>query len=173
MNIGEILTPFELKSTSGKMVNSFNYHEYYALAIFITCNHCKYSQAYWNRIIKLANKFEEDNLAVVAINPNNPLIQPQDSFENIVQLSNQLNLPFEYLFDENQQVAKQLGATKTPEVFLFNSRRELVYKGAIDDSWDNEQTVTHVYLEDAIEYSLDGIEVDYPEVDGVGCSIKW
>jgi len=173
MNIGEILTPFELKSTSGNMVNSFDYHEQYALAIVITCNHCKYSQAYWQRIIKLANKFEEDNLAVIAINPNNAEIQPQDSFENMIQLNNQLNLPFEYLFDEKQEVAKQLGATKTPEVFLFNSRRELVYKGAIDDSWDNEQTVTHVYLEDAIEYALDGIEVDYPEIPAVGCGIKW
>jgi peroxiredoxin len=91
----------------------------------------------------------------------------------MIQLKKQLNLPFEYLFDEKQVVAKQLGATKTPEVFLFNSRRELVYKGAIDDSWDNEQTVTHVYLEDAIEYALDGIEVDYPEIPAVGCGIKW
>ena len=70
-------------------------------------------------------------------------------------------------------VMKQLGATKTPEVFLFNSKRELVYKGAIDDSWDNESTVMSVYLDDAIEYTLDGIDIDYPEVEAEGCSIKW
>jgi hypothetical protein len=66
-----------------------------------------------------------------------------------------------------------LGATRTPEVFLFNSRRELVYHGAVDDSWDNENAVMQVYLEDAIEYCLDGLEVDYPEIPPVGCSIKW
>jgi len=66
-----------------------------------------------------------------------------------------------------------LGATRTPEVFLFNSRRELVYHGAVDDSCENENAVMQVYLEDAIEYCLDGLEVDYPEIPPVGCSIKW
>jgi hypothetical protein len=70
-------------------------------------------------------------------------------------------------------VLKALGAERTPEVFLFNSKRELVYKGAIDDSWENEATVTSVYLEDAIEYALDGVDIDYPEVPAVGCSVKW
>ena len=68
---------------------------------------------------------------------------------------------------------RNLGAQKTPEVFLFNQKRELVYKGAIDDSWENEATVMSVHREDAIEYTLDGSDIDYPEVDAVGCSIKW
>jgi len=66
-----------------------------------------------------------------------------------------------------------LKATRTPEAFLFNSKRELVYRGAIDDSWENAKAVTRVYLEDAIEMSLDGLEVDFPEIQPVGCSIKW
>ena len=80
---------------------------------------------------------------------------------------------FPYLYDEDQQVLKALGTIRTPEAFLFNSKRELVYKGAIDDSWDNEHAVTRVYLEDALEYTLDGLDVDYPEIPAVGCSIKW
>lgn len=173
MNIGEILTPFNLKSTNGEFVSSYDYSDKYAFLVCVTCNHCKYAQAYWSRLIKLAQKFEEDNLGMVAICGNDADQYPLDGYENMKSLAEQFNLPFEYLHDVNQEVMKSLGATKTPEVFLFNQRRELVYKGAIDDSWDNDQTIMKVYLEDAIDYTLDGVEIDYPEVDPVGCSIKW
>jgi peroxiredoxin len=121
----------------------------------------------------LAKQYEEDNLGVLAINGNNIATQPMDSFEEMQRLVKQLEVPFHYLHDESQDILKQLGAEKTPEVFLFNARRELVYKGAIDDAWDNEAAVMRVYLEDAIEFALDGLEIDYPEVAPVGCSIKW
>ena len=173
MIIGDILKPFQLKSTNNEVVSTFDFSDKYAFMVLVTCNHCPYAQAYWPRIIKLAEKFEEDNLGVVAICGNDANIQPQDSFENMQRLAEQFRLSFPYLYDEDQSVMKQLGATKTPEVFLFNSKRELVYKGAIDDSWDNESTVMSVYLEDAIEYTLDGIDIDYPEVEAEGCSIKW
>lgn len=173
MNIGDLLIPFELPSVTGKNVSSFDYADKSAFLIIITCNHCKYSQSYWNRIVKLAHKYEEDNLGIVAICGNDAEKYPQDSFSNMVEISNQLQFTFEYLHDSEQQVLKNLGAERTPEVFLFNSKRELVYRGAIDDSWDNEATVTSVYLEDAIEYALDGVDIDYPEVPAVGCSIKW
>jgi peroxiredoxin len=121
----------------------------------------------------LAKQYEEDNLGVLSINGNNIATQPMDSFEEMQRLVKQLEVPFHYLHDESQDILKQLGAEKTPEVFLFNARRELVYKGAIDDAWDNEAAVMRVYLEDAIEFALDGLEIDYPEVAPVGCSIKW
>jgi hypothetical protein len=122
---------------------------------------------------KSGNKYEEDNLGIVAICGNDAVQYPQDGFSNMVDIATQHQFPFEYLHDENQAVLKALGAERTPEVFLFNSKRELVYKGAIDDSWENEATVTSVYLEDAIEYALDGVDIDYPEVPAVGCSVKW
>ena len=173
MKIGDILQPFELKSTNNQLISSYDYSDKYAFLILVTCNHCPYAQAYWPRVVKLARNYEEDNLGVVAINGNDETTVPQDNFENMKSLATQFDLPFEYLYDETQTVLKQLGARKTPEVFLFNQRRELVYRGAIDDSWDNEATVMSVYLEDAIEYTLDGIDIDYPEVEPVGCSIKW
>jgi peroxiredoxin len=173
MNIGDILKPFQLKSTNNEVVSTYDYSDKYAFLVLVTCNHCPYAQAYWPRVIKLAEKFEEDNLGVVAICGNDTAVQPQDSFDNMQRLAAQFRLSFPYLHDEDQSVMKQLGATKTPEVFLFNSKRELVYKGAIDDSWDNESTVMSVYLDDAIEYTLDGIDIDYPEVEAEGCSIKW
>ena len=173
MNIGDILKPFQLMSTDNKVVSTYDFSDKYAFLVLLTCNHCPYAQAYWPRMIKLAEKYEEDNLGVVAICGNDTNTQPQDSFENMQSLAAQFRLSFPYLHDEEQTVLKQLGATKTPEVFLFNSRRELVYKGAFDDSWENESTVMRVYLDDAIEYTLDGIDIDYPEVEAEGCSIKW
>jgi glutathione peroxidase-family protein len=143
------------------------------MVLVVTCNHCTYAQAYWPRLIRLFKKFEEDNLAMVAINGNDVSQQPQDGFEDMQRLAKQLRLPFPYLHDEKQDVLKSLGAEKTPEVFVFNSRRELVYKGAIDDNWESEPGVMSVHLEDAIEYTLDGLEIDYPEIPAIGCGIKW
>jgi len=173
MNIGDLLVPFNLRATNGENISSYDYAEKFAFVIFVTCNHCPYSQAYWSRLVKLSQKYEEDNLGMVAICGNDVSKYPQDSFENMTELYEQMKLQFEYLHDESQEVLKSLGASRTPEVFLFNQRRELVYKGAIDDSWENESAVMKVYLEDAIEYCLDGVEVDYPEIPAVGCSIKW
>ncbi len=173
MNIGDSLKPFCLKSTENQMVNSFDFADKYAMVLVVTCNHCPYALAYWPRLVRLFKKFEEDNLAMVAINGNDVVQKPADSFSEMQRLAQQYRLPFPYLYDENQAVLKSLGAQKTPEVFVFNSRRELVYKGAIDDNWENESGVMSVHLEDAIEYTLDGLEIDYPEIPAVGCSIKW
>lgn len=173
MDLGNKLFKFELPATDGSSYSNFSFADRSALLIIVTCNHCPYANAYWKRIVKLANRYEEDNLAIVAINPNDVDQYPDDSFENMKKLMRSLSNKFVYLYDEAQEVVKQLGASRTPEAFLFNSKRELVYKGAIDDSWDNAHAVTRVYLEDAIEASLDGLEVDFPEIKAVGCSIKW
>ncbi|MFZ9755272.1 MAG: thioredoxin family protein, partial [Bacteroidia bacterium] len=138
MNIGDSLKPFCLKSTENQMVNSFDFADKYAMVLVVTCNHCPYALAYWPRLVRLFKKFEEDNLAMVAINGNDVVQKPADSFSEMQRLAQQYRLPFPYLYDENQAVLKSLGAQKTPEVFVFNSRRELVYKGAIDDNWENE-----------------------------------
>lgn len=155
------------------MVSNYDFADKYSLLIIVTCNHCKYAQAYWSRLKQLAKKYEEDSLGIVAICGNDASAYPQDSFENMQQLHKQLALPFPYLHDEQQEVIKKLGAQRTPEAFLFNNKRELVYQGAIDDNWENEAAIMQVYLEDAIEYCLDGLEVDYPEIPAVGCTIKW
>ena len=173
MNIGDKMPRFNLLSVDEIVCNNFDFADKYAIAIVFTCNHCQYSQAYWTRIKKLREQFEEDNLAMLCVNSNDPAQNPEDSFENMKVIAHQYDIYPDYFFDESQTVAKEFGAERTPEVFLFNSKRELVYKGAIDDCWDNENNVTRVYLEDAIEYSLDGIEVDYPEISAEGCSIKW
>jgi len=173
MKIGEKLMNFDLPAVNGRRYSNFDFADKYALLVVITCNHCPYARAYWKRLISLAQRYEEDNLGIAAISVNDASQYPDDSFENMKKLSDELQFPFPYLYDESQETARTLGATRTPEVYLFNSRRELIYRGAIDDAWDNEAAVMRVYLEDAIEYCLDGLEVDYPEIPAVGCSIKW
>ena len=139
MNIEELLIDFELKSVSGELINTRNLSKKSALLIVVTCNHCPYALAYWNRIIKLAKNYEDDNMGTIAICGNNTETHPGDSYENMQMLSKKFSLPFEYLHDPSQKVIKHLGAERTPEVFLFNKDRQLVYKGSIDDNWENDQ----------------------------------
>ncbi|MBO6515416.1 MAG: thioredoxin family protein [Bacteroidia bacterium] len=173
MELGKKLFKFELPATNGKMYSNFSFADRSALLIIITCNHCPYANAYWKRINNLANRYEEDNLAIVAINPNDASRYPDDSFDNMKKFMRSGKYKFVYLHDEAQTIAKKLAAVKTPEAFLFNEKRELVYRGAIDDSWENPHAVTRVYLEDAIEAVLDGLEVDFPFIKPIGCSVKW
>ncbi len=173
MQIGDKLTHFQLKNIDNTIIDTRHFADKYALLIVVTCNHCPYALAYWNRLVKIYNMHEEDSLQIIAINGNNANTYPADSFDNMVTLHAKLKLPFPYLHNPVQDIIYQLGAQRTPEVFLFNNQRELAYSGAIDDNWENENAVLMDYLEDAIEFCLDGLEVDYPHIPAVGCSIKW
>ncbi|MBT8327476.1 MAG: thioredoxin family protein [Bacteroidia bacterium] len=173
MEIGKSLFNFKLKGTDNRFYDKFSFADRTALVLVVTCNHCPYARAYWDRLIKLYNMYEEDNLMILAINPNDADQYPADSFDEMKKLKKQLKLPFPYLHDEDQSVTTKLGATRTPEVFVFNSKRKLVYQGAIDDNWENASMVMRVHLQDAIEYTLDGMEPDYTEIPAVGCSVKW
>jgi peroxiredoxin len=174
MNIGEKLINFKLQATNGEWYSNFAFADKYALCVIFTSNTCDVSKAYWKRIVNLFDNYEEDNLALIAINSNDDTQSSDDSMDSMKQLLADLKHEhLLYLKDADQSLAKQMGATKTPEVFLFNSKRELVYKGVIDDNWENETQVMMAYLEDAIEYCLDGIDIDYPELSPVGCDIIW
>jgi peroxiredoxin len=176
LKIGDKLPEFNLLGYDNKIHSNYDYADKYALAIVFTCNSSAISRAYSNRLIKLFEKYEDDNLAIVGICSNDAAQSPKDSFEEMKKAAKKLGLDdlhFDFLLDEDQEVAKKFGATVTPEVFLFNRKRELVYKGAIDDNWESETGVTHVYLEDAIEAALDGVEVDFPEIKAVGDPIIW
>ncbi len=176
LNIGDKLPEFKLKGFDGKFYTNFDYADKYALAVIFTCNSSPVSKAYGQRLIKLFEKYEDDSIGIVGINSNDATQSPEDSFEQMQFVAERLglnDLHFLYLHDENQVVAKKFGAKINPEVFLFNRKRELSYKGAIDDNWENEAMVMSVYLEDAIEETLDGMEIDYPEIKPEGTEIFW
>lgn len=176
LQIGDKLPEFNLIGYDDKMHSSYEYADKYALAVVFTSNTSEVAAAYSNRLIKLFEKYEDDNLGIVGINSNDSAQSPNDSLEKMKKTAEMYKLDdihFSYLKDEDQSVAKLFGATAIPEVFLFNSKRELVYKGAIDDNWESESGVTSAYLEDAIEEALDGMEIDFPEIPNNGTPIIW
>lgn len=176
LQIGDKLPGFKLMGYDDKMHTQYDFADKYALVIVFTSNTSPQSIAYSQRLIDLFEKYNEDNLGIIGINANDSAQSADDSLEGIKKAAhhyklNQMN--FIYLKDETQDIARTFGATTNPEVFLFNSKRELVYKGAIDDNWEHEAGVTQVYLEDAIEMALDGMEPDYSEIEPVGSPIIW
>lgn len=173
MQLGSKLPYFELLGCDEQQHSLVDISDRSCVLVIFMCNHCPYVQAYLKRIEALIHKYYEDNLGVILINSNDASKYPEDSFEKMKQLAKQFHWESIYWYDETQEVAKLFGAERTPHAFLFNSSRELVYKGAIDDSWENPHHVTRIWLEDAIEMTLDGIEVDFPETSPVGCTIKW
>ncbi|MBC7383641.1 MAG: redoxin domain-containing protein [Bacteroidia bacterium] len=176
LQIGDKLPEFKLKGFDGKFYTNFDYADKYALAVIFTCNSSPVSIAYAQRLLNLFEKYEDDSMGIVGINSNDALQAPEDGLEQMRHVAGHLGLAdlhFLFLQDESQEIARKFGAKVNPEVFLFNRKRELVYKGAIDDCWQNEAMVTSVYLEDAIEETLDGMEIDFPETVAEGTPILW
>ena len=176
LQIGDKLPEFKLKGSDGNFYTNFDHADKYALAVVFTSNSSPISKAYSKRLMKLFEKYEEDSIGMIGIYSNDVVQSPEDDFAHMVQSAENLKLNerhFIHLYDETQSSAKLFGARVNPEVFLFNRTRELVYKGAIDDCWENEAMVTTVHLEDAIEETLDGMEIDFPETEAIGSPIIW
>jgi len=139
------------------------------LVMFI-CNHCPYVKAVLDRIIRDAQDLQHLGIGVVAINSNDATTYPEDSFENM----HRLNLPFPYLHDESQSVARAYGATCTPDFFGFNSDLGLQYRGRLDASGRNPGTPD--LKRDLFEAMKQVAETGHgprDQIPSMGCSIKW
>ena len=171
--VGDTATDFKLKNVDGKLVSLKDYMNAKGYIVIFTCNHCPYAKAYEQRIIDLDKKYAPQGYPVVAINPNDPVSYPDDSYENMVKRSKEKNYPFPYLIDETQDVAKAYGATKTPHVYLLDKSLKVQYIGAIDDNSESAKDVKDKYLEKAIAELQQGKPVAVSETKAVGCGIKW
>ena len=123
-------------------------------------------------MMALQREYGDRGFRLVAVNSNDAESYPEDSFDEMKARAEKVGFNFDYLYDEDQSVARALGAERTPEVFLFDRERRLVYHGAIDDSRD-ENEVRKRYLREAIEATLAGQEPLEPETPAVGCTVKW
>jgi peroxiredoxin len=164
--------PFDLPGVDGRSHSLADYADAPVLAVVWSCNHCPYVQAWESRMIDLQRELGERGFRLVAISSNDADTYPEDSFEKMQERAAQQGFNFDYLYDEDQSVLKAYGAERTPEVFLFDADRRLVYRGAIDDSRE-ESSVSERYLRDAIEAVLSGEEPPVSETPAVGCSVKW
>lgn len=174
--IGDVATDFNLKNIDGKMVKMADDKAAKGFVVIFTCNHCPYAVAYEDRIVTLDKKYRPLGYPVIAINPNDAVAYPADSFEAMQKRAKEKGFTFPYLVDETQQVAKTYGATKTPHVYLLqksNNKLVVKYIGTIDDNYQEADEVKEPYLANAIEALLAGESITTAETKAVGCSIKW
>lgn len=164
---------FVLPGVDGRDHGLDDYADATALVLIQSCNHCPYVRAWEDRVVALQQEYTERGVRFVLINSNDPAKYPDDSFDNMKVRARETRYPFPYLFDESQAVARQYGATRTPEVFLFDADLTLRYHGAPDDNYDDPAAVKQRYFRDAIEAVLAGRAPAPTETPARGCTIKW
>lgn len=142
------------------------------LVVVFECNHCPYVVASISRMNAMAQDCQQNEIGYVGINSNDPLVYENDSFANMEKRA-QKGMPYAYLHDSEQEVAHAYGAERTPEFFLFNAQRQLVYKGRMDDSPRDPNDVGVRDLDGAISAMLSGKEPDVTVTQSIGCSVKW
>jgi glutathione peroxidase-family protein len=173
---GDTVKDFSLKNINGKMVSLSNYKDAKGFIVVFTCNHCPFAKAYESRIIELDKKYAPKGYPVIAINPNDPSIAEEDSYDNMIARAKEKKYTFPYLIDETQQVAAAFGATRTPHVFVLqkeNGNNVLKYIGAIDNNSEDATKANEHYVQDAVNALLTGKPVTTTETKAIGCTIKW
>lgn len=171
--LGTKMPMFELKDPFGKLFKGDDLYGAKGLLINFTCNHCPYAQAVWPRFIKLAHYARDLGINTVAINPNINPDYPDDSPQEMVKKIKEWKIDIPYLVDETQKVAEAFKAQCTPDLYLFNVHKELVYHGRVDDNWQNEIKVTRHELREAITNLTSGKPISQDQKPSMGCSIKW
>ena len=172
LKAGSKAPDFNLLGVDGKRHSLSDYKNYDGLLVIFICNHCPYVKAKVGAIKELYEKFK-GKVAVVGINSNDPTNYPDDSFENMKIIASEKGLKFDYLVDETQEVAKRYGAVCTPDPFLFDKERKLIFHGRIDNAMNPEDVATEKTMIKNIEKFLSGQKIEKDFDPSIGCSIKW
>lgn len=161
----------DLPGTDGRKHSLSDLKEKRAVVVVFTCNSCPYATDYEDRIIAFAKKYAgpDDDVAVVAINVNTV---PADRFEKMKERAAAKGFPYPYLYDETQQIAKEYGAVFTPEFFVLDQDRRVVFMGGMDDNSQTDQVTKH-YLEPAVQATLSGKKPEITETPAIGCRIRY
>lgn len=171
--LGSSLPQFKLLNVDGAMVDNSFFEGAPASLVVFTCNHCPYVKGSESALNAAVNKFLPDGLKVIAISSNDAVQYPEDGFTKMQEKAQQLKLPYPYLYDETQEVAKAFDAACTPELYLFDRSQKLVFHGTVNDSPRDPSKVTTEYLSEAIAAVLEGSVPAQQFVHSIGCSIKW
>ena len=178
VKLGAIAPEFDLQnvnnSFSERMVSLETFLSYPALLVVFICNHCPYVVHIRDSFISFSREYESKGLGIVAISSNDVLSYPDDSPEKMKDDALRYDYPFPYLFDENQEVAKAYSAACTPDFFLYDEKRTLVYRGQYDSSRPkNSIPVTGEDIKKATDALLKGEKIIAEQMPSVGCNIKW
>lgn len=172
--LGTPAPDFRLPDPSGRSFSRDDFRDAPALLVMFLCNHCPYVKHIRDGLARFAREAESRGLAIVAINSNDVVGYPDDRPEKMAEEARAAGYVFPYLFDETQAVAKAYQAACTPDFFLFDRERRLVYRGQFDGSRPgNDVPVTGADLRAAVDAVLAGREVGAEQRPSLGCNIKW
>ena len=163
---------FSLLSTSNEIVELNKARGQNGTLIMFICNHCPYVVSALDEIIFEAKELIKNDIAVIAISSNDVSTHPDDSFENMQALSVDKKLPFPYLYDETQEVAKTYDAACTPDFFGFNSELSLQYRGRLNNKRESPNEIRRELYSAMIEIAKTG-KGPREQIPSMGCSIKW
>jgi peroxiredoxin len=165
---------FTLPDFNGKQYRLDDFRDSKALLVAFICCHCPYVIHVREGLVEMVKEYQQKGVAVVAVNANDIQQYPQDRPEMMAKDARDFGYTFPYLFDETQQVAKAYKAVCTPDFFLFDKERKLVYRGQMDDSRpENNHPVNGKDLRAAMDALLEGRQVPGNQKPSLGCNIKW
>jgi peroxiredoxin len=175
LELGTKAPKFSLTDTvTGKNVQLKDFRGNKALLVMFISNHCPYVKNIKEGITEYAKDYLPKGVGIVAISSNDIENYPDDSPEKMKEDAEKYGYPFPYLYDETQEVAKAYKAACTPDLFLFDEKHELVYRGQFDSSRpSNDEPVTGEDLRKATDKVLSGEEVPEDQTPSIGCNIKW
>jgi len=173
MPLGTPAPAFSLPGVDGKTWSLDSFSEAELLVVVFTCNHCPYAIASEDRLLEIQADYRDKGVRLVAISANDAAKYPDDSFDEMKKRAAEKRFTFPYLYDESQAVARAYDAACTPDIFVFDRDRKLIYNGRIDDNWQKPADVTRRDLRAVLDAALAGKSVDFEHVPSMGCSIKW
>jgi peroxiredoxin len=142
------------------------------VAVIFTCNHCPYALAWHGRLIDVAGEYAPRGVSTLFVNSNDAERYPADSLEAMQARVTDESWPAPYLHDRSQEVARAFAARTTPDVFVVDSEMRIRYRGAPDEDYD-DPAANALWLREALDDVLSGVELRRPETEPIGCSIKW
>jgi peroxiredoxin len=175
LELGTKAPDFKLQDvTTGKTTSLSTFSGQKALLVMFICQHCPYVVHVKEEIARIGRDYVPKGVGMVAISSNDVANYPDDSPEHLKGMAQALKLNFPVCYDESQEAAKAYHAACTPEFYLFNEKRELVYRGQLDDSRPkNTFPVTGKDLRSALDALLSGKAISPDQKPGIGCNIKW
>ena len=173
IKLGMPAPDFSLCGVDGSLYSLASFKLKPILLILFICNHCPYVQAVEDRFITLRRDYEGRGVQLIGICSNDPRGYPEDSEESLRKRWLEKDYGFPYLLDNTQDVARAFGAVCTPDIFVYDMNRLLVYHGRIDDNWQNPSKVRRHDLREALDQLLQDLPTSPQQHPSMGCSIKW